>query len=161
MESVCGQVGLAGVVVLVPLVGVPFVGRCRVFDRGAGLGGPSSVPVPGVAVGDVSWVGVGAWHIVVMVVPRGRVMVFRGCGVACLWLWLRRSAVGLQSFGSGCRSAGGGGWGMGIVVWWGLERISVISCSGKNVTGSFPGVSLMTIIGPWRMEASACMYVPG
>ena len=61
--------------VLVLLVGVPFVGECRVFDRGAGLGGPSSVPVPGVAVGGVSWVGVEAWHIVVMVVPRGRVMV--------------------------------------------------------------------------------------
>ena len=43
----------------------------------------------------------------------------------------------------------------------GLKRISVISCSGKNVTGSFPGVSFMTIIGPWRIEASACMYVPG
>ena len=47
MESVCGQVGLAGVVVLVSLVGVPFVGRCRVFDRGAGLGGPSLAPVRG------------------------------------------------------------------------------------------------------------------
>jgi len=52
-------------------------------------------------------------------------------------------------------------------VWWlgdgdrglvGLERISIISCRGKNVTESFPGVSFMTIIGPWRMEASACMY---
>ena len=62
MESVCSQVGLVGVVVLVLLVGVSFVGRCRVFDRGADLGGPSSVPVPGFAIGDVSWVGVGAWH---------------------------------------------------------------------------------------------------
>ena len=114
MGSVCGQVGLVGVVVLVLLVGVPFVGECRVFDRGAGLGGPSSVPVPGVAVGNVSSVGVGAWHIVVMVVPRGRVMVCLGCVVVCLWIWLRRSAVGLQSFGSRCRSAESmviGGWG--------------------------------------------------
>ena len=58
--------------------------------------------------------GVGAWYIVVMVVPRGRVMVCLGCVVACLWIWLRRSAVGLQSFGSRCRSAGStvvGGWG--------------------------------------------------
>ena len=68
--------------VLVPLVGVPFAGRCRVFDRGAGLGGPSSVPVPGVAVGGVSSVGVEAWHIGVMVVPWGRVRVCLGCGVA-------------------------------------------------------------------------------
>jgi len=60
VESVCGKVELVGVVVLVPLMGVPFVGKCRVFDWGAGLGGPSSVPVPGVAVGGVSSVGVGA-----------------------------------------------------------------------------------------------------
>jgi len=45
--------------------------------------------------------------------------------------------------------------------WWGLKRISVILCSGENVTDSVPGVSLMTIIGPWRMDASAYIYVPG
>ena len=162
MASLC-QVGLVGgVVVLVPLVGVPFVGRCRVFDRGAGLGGPSSVPVPGVAVGDVSSVEVGAWHIVVMVVSRGRVIVFRSCGVACLWIWLRRSEVGIQSFGSKCRSAGNtvvGGWGS----WYGevFKGFWSFLCSCKKITGSFPGVSFMTIIGPWRVEASACMCVSG
>ena len=40
MDSVCGHVGLVDVVVLALLVGVPFVGKCRVFDRGAGLGVP-------------------------------------------------------------------------------------------------------------------------
>ena len=139
----CGQVGLAGVVVLVSLVGVPFVGRCRVFDRAAGLGGPSLVPVPGVAVGDVSWVGVGAWHIFVMVVPRGRVMVFLGCGVARLWVWLRRSAVGLQSFGSKCRLAGStvvGGWGS----WYGgvLKGFRSFLAEVRMLLGPFPGCHL-------------------
>jgi len=45
------------------------------------------------------------------------------------------------------------------VLWWGLERISVILCSGGNVNDSVPGVSLMTIIGPWRMDASAYINI--
>ena len=47
------------------------------------------------------------------------------------------------------------------MLWSGLERISVILCSGGNVTDSVPGVSLMTIIGPWRMDAIAYISVPG
>jgi len=143
VESVCGHVGLVDVVVLALLVGVPFVGKCRVFDRGAGLGGPSSVPVPGVAVGGVSSVGVGAWHIVVMVVPRGRVMVCLGCGVACLWIWLRRSAVGLQSFGSKCRSAGStvvGGWGSWYVGV--LKEFRSFLAAVRMLLGLFPGCHL-------------------
>ena len=52
-----------------------------------------------------------------------------------------------------------GGWGSFYGgVWTGFR---VILCSGGNVTGSFTGVSLITMIGPWRMDASAYKYVPG